>query len=222
MGERYLPNFPLHNMIKTVSRRRPRQYRKTNLTKKIKSVINRAAETKLFTPPLTAMTPTSTNFLDVEFLQGIAEGDEYKDRNGREIDLKSIEIYGWVTQNALMAVNQFDYIRMVLAEYDTSINAPLAGIAYDSALNKSVIPNLKRVLIDKRFILKPSVSTQTPGVRAITFKHYFKGGLKISYTGNTGPVQQTSLCLSIVSYPPAAGKYPTFQPTANYIKFKDI
>jgi len=219
--QKYLPNYRPQGLT-YVSRRRPRHNRKGNLTKKIKSVINRAAETKLFQPPMITMTPSTTTFLDIELLQGISEGDEYKDRNGREIDLKSIEINGYITQSPNMLANQIDYVRMVLAEYDTSINSPLAGVSYDASLNKSVIPNLKRVLIDKRFILKPNANGVSQGARQLSFKHYFKGGMKVSYTGTTGAVQQTSICLSITVATPTVAKYPIFTMTGNYIKFKDI
>lgn len=168
----------------------------------VKNAIKRYSETKRIDSTYAiAITNAST----LTLLNGIAQGDEYNQRNGRKIQMSSIEWRGFVS-NPRATPHE---VRLMLV-YDKATNGAVfadtdlldAGNLYNCFYNKDNQGRFK-ILADKRMILQIASDSQ-----AKPFSIRKKVNLPVMYDGTTNAIAditQGSLYMLCVSSDAAGG-----------------
>lgn len=146
-------------------------------------------------------TPLTTNFSSIgttwveKVLDDIDEGDDSNNRDGRDIDITGVELEG-----VLQCGDETNWLRIVLANFDSHSMTPLAtnAVPYWSKLLK-MGPTGKGLLksyYNKYFTM---VLGQDSEFRVIKIKKNFKTPLRVKYTSNDGETGQTKLVLGMIS-----------------------
>ncbi len=183
------------------------------MAKYVKGLVNSELHSSDFT-----LNTTVTTTPTVSHLTDVAIGDDFTQRTGRKIRLKSIQIRGDIELNAVATNSTF---RMIVFKDTMNIGTPPTAsqiVANTDALRNPEPNFLNRfkILMDRTIQLNQKVDANLPKV---TFNWYRKLDLPVTYTGTASTDEgKNSLWLLLVS--DEASNAPDLDFTSR-IRFRD-